>query len=159
MADHPSANHSLLISRDRAGNVIGNALRLFVGRGRRYSVKQLSNATGVKDRAIECAMARPDSGDYRPLPNEALLSITSFLGASFTNEWLSLTSQGAFDLPEAEPDPGSLAADNSDDNARVVRAAVDGHFGDSEVKDLHDVGARMVSRGAQLVGLKARGAA
>lgn len=158
MLDAASAKETSIISREQAGNAVGTALRLFVGRGRRYSVKQLSNATGVKDRVIECAMCRPDSLDYRPLSLEALFSIGGFLGSQFTNEWMHLMQQGAFDLPEDEPDPGELAADNSDDNAAVVRAAVDGHFDANERNDLKVVGSRMMSRGAQLVALKTKAA-
>lgn len=159
MSDNFSANFPPLVSREHAGNEIGKALRLFVGRGRRYSVKQLSNGSGVKDRVIECAMCSADNVDYRPLPLDALLSIASFLGAGFTNEWLGVAGQGAFDLPENEPDPGELAADNSDDNATIVRAAVDGEFCDNERKDLKVVGSRMVTRGATLVALGKRKAA
>lgn len=95
MPDHASANFAPLVSREQAGNAIGDALRLFVGRGRRYSVKQLSNASGIKDRVIECAMCAPDSVDYRPLPVDALLSISRFIGPAFTSEWLRLAEQEA----------------------------------------------------------------
>lgn len=153
MADNWSANFPLLVSREQAGNKIGVALRLFVGRGRRYSVKQLANGTGVKDRIIECAMTDAGSVDYRPLPPECLLSLIAFLGADFTNEFLHLAGQGAFELPDEEPDPGTLAADNSDDNATVTRAAIDGKFDEHERPDLKVVGSRMVTRGSQLVAL------
>jgi len=156
VADDWSANFPLLISREQAGNKIGAALRLFVGRQRRYSVKQLANGTGVKDRIIECAMADAGSADYRPLPPECLLSLIAFLGPDFTNEFLPLAGQGAFELPDAEPDPGALAADNSDDNATVTRAAIDGKFDDSERPGLTVVGSRMVARGTQLVALGGR---
>lgn len=160
MPDDWSANFPLLISREQAGNKIGAALRLYVGRGRRHSVKQLANATGVKDRVIECAMAEAGSLDYRPLPPECLLSIAMFLGADFTNEWLGLAEQGAFNLPDDDPCPGTVATENSDDNATVVRAAIDGQFDQNERRELKVVGSRMVSRGSQLVALgrKARAA-
>lgn len=81
MSDNGSANFEPIISREQAGNAVAKALRLYVGRGRRYSVKELSNGTGVADRMIECAMA---SGyDHRSLPDWALLSIGSFLGPEF----------------------------------------------------------------------------
>lgn len=153
MSADNSANFQPLVSRERIGNAQGAALRLFVGRGRRYSVKQLANGSGIKDRVIESAMCAVDSPDYRPLSQEALASIGLFLGARFTNEWIALMGQGAFDLPDGEPDPGELAADNSDDNATIVRAAVDGIFDQGERKDLKHVGARMVTRGSQLIAL------
>lgn len=156
MAVNDSANLRPIISREHAGNKIGDALRLYVGRGRRYSVKQLANGTGVKDRLIECAMADAGSVDYRPLPPECLLSLIAFLGPDFTNEFLPLAGQGAFELPDEEPDPGHVAADNTDDNAVVVRAAIDGKFDPDERRGLKVVGARMVARGSQLVALGKR---
>lgn len=156
MADAASANDFLLVSREQVGNAISSALRLFVGRGRRYSVKQLSNATGVKDRVIECAMCRADSLDYRPLSLEALASVGRFLGAEFTNEWMPLMMQGAFDLTDEEPDPGALAADTSEDSAKLVRNAVDGTFDNDCPREMKGIGTRMVSRGAQIVAMTGR---
>lgn len=159
MADDWSANFPLLISREQAGNKIGAALRLFVGRQRRYSVKQLANGTGVKDRLIECAMADAGSLDYRPLPPECLLSIAMFLGADFTNEWLGLAEQGAFDLPdETEPPPGILAADVAGDSAEIARRAADGEFCGDDRKHLRAVGQRKIERGMRLVAMARRAA-
>lgn len=157
MSADTSANFPLLVSRDRAGSAIRSALRLYIGRGRQFSVKQVSNATGVKDRVLECAMCEPDSTDFRPLPIEALLSISTFLGAPFTTEWLMLANQGAFDLPDGEDTPpGALAANCCDDTSAVVRAAVDGAFTDDERPTLRTVGVRMVGHGAALVSLSHR---
>lgn len=153
MSESLSAKFPPLVSREHAGNVIGHALRLFVGRGRRYSVKQLSNATGVPDRTIECAMA--DNVDHRSLPDWALLSLTAFLGADFTNEWLKLAHQGAFELSDDEPDPGDLAADTAEDTAKVVRMAKDNRFDEDEKPALKGVGARMVKRGQTLLSVAA----
>ena len=60
-----------------------------MGRGRRYSVKELSNGTGVADRLIESAMCAIDSEDFRPLSHEAFASIAKFLGAPFASATLS----------------------------------------------------------------------
>ena len=147
-----SAGVSTLISRDRYGEAISAALRIYVGRGRRYSVKQLSNGTGVKDRIIECAMVEPDNTDWRPLPGDALLSIAMFLGAGFTGEWLSLAAQGAYDLPEAgEPDPMALAAEAADDTAQIVRMAADHVFDAAERALLPEIGRKKIERGMQMV--------
>ena len=159
MADNTSANFVPLVSREQAWNKFSSALRLYVGRGRRYSVKQLANGAGVKDRVIECAMYASDNIDFRPMPFEAQMSIALFLGADFTNEWIVVAGQGAFELPDEDPNPGAVAADNSDDNATVVRAAMDGVFDDSERPDLRIVGSRMATRGSQLVALSKRKAA
>lgn len=158
MSDNQSANFPPLVSREQNDNAICKALRLFVGRRRQYSVKQLSNGTGVKDRMIECAMTDPENIDHRALPSWALLSVMTFLGPVFSNEILAQTGQGAFDLPDVEPRPGDLAADNTDDNATVVRAAIDGEFCEKETPDLKTVGTRMMSRGATLVALGSKAA-
>lgn len=153
MLPQQSADISPLISRSAANERFREALRMFVGRGKRYSVKQLSNGCGIKDRMIESFMAQIDSTDFRKPDLEEVLSIASFIGPDFTSELISLASQGAFWLPDDEPSPGDLAADNADDNATVTRAARDGEFDRDERRDLKVVGTRMVSRGAQLVAL------
>lgn len=104
-----SANLPPIISRERGHDAVRDALRLFIGRGRRYSVKQVSNATGVKDRVIECAMTLAADPECRPIHISDLLSIAGFLGPEFTTEWLLLAQQAAVTLPDAdEPGPGSL---------------------------------------------------
>lgn len=153
MSEQSSADFPLLVSRSAANDAICEALRLYVGRGKRYSVKQLSNGSGVKDRMIESAMLSSDDPAHRRLPPEALLSLCSFLGATFTTEILRTAEQGAYELADGEPDPGALAIASTDDNARVVRTAMDGVFDDDERPDLRIVGVRMMGRGAQLVSL------
>lgn len=154
MPDSHSADLFPIVSREQAENALQQALGLFVGKGRRYSVVQLSKGAGVPQRTIECFKSYPyGHPDFRPLHSGALFSITAFLGSEFTNEWLRLTGQGAFDLPDDVPSPGDLAADTSDDSAKVVRAAIDGKFDASERRELPAVGARMMQRGAQLVAI------
>jgi len=117
-----SANNEPLVSRNAAGAAIGRALRMRVGRGRRYSVKEVSNHTGVSDRAIECAMCDPDSGDWRRLPQEALLSLMSWFGPEFTSEVIAATGQGAYWLPDGEGDAASLNTDSAEFNFEYARA-------------------------------------
>lgn len=151
MTVNTSADLAPLVSRNALGEAVSRALRLHVGRGRRLSVKQLANGTGVKDRVIECAMAEPDNADHRPLPGEALVSISRFLGPEFTTEWLRLADQGAFWLPDTdETPPGMLAADLCEDSARVSRRAADGEFCREDRHHLRPVGIRMMAIGAQL---------
>lgn len=122
-----SADVSLLVSRNSIRETIRDALRLFVGRGRRYSVKELSNGTGVADRLIESAMCDPDNPDYRPLSQEALASITKFLGASFASTYLELSGLGAFELMDGQPPlpkvltPSPAAEDASEERKRLIR--------------------------------------
>lgn len=98
----PSANIELLVSRNSVRERMRGALRLYVGRGRRYSVKELSNGTGVADRLIESAMCEVDSPDFRPLSQEALASIAKFLGAQFASHYLELSGLGAFELMDGQ---------------------------------------------------------
>lgn len=156
MPDGNTANFPLLVSRSAANEKFRDALRMFVGRGKRFSVKQVSNGTGIKDRMIESFMAQVDSTDFRKPDLEEVLSLASWLGPDFTTELLEPASQGAFWLPQADDTPpGALAADNAEDNAIVTRAALDGKFDEGERPAIRRVGTRMITRGAKLVALAA----
>lgn len=110
MQANESADKPLLVSRSVAGEAEAHALRLFIGRGKRYSVKEASNATGVKDRAIECAMAGPDNTDWRPLTAGALHSLMSFLGPDFITAWLKPTTFAAHDPAHVDHDNLAIRA-------------------------------------------------
>lgn len=97
MSENQSADKPLLVSRAVAGETEARALRMFIGRGKEYSVKEVSNRTGVKDRCIECAMAGPDNLDWRPLSAGMLHSLMSFLGPDFITAWLKPTTFAAHD--------------------------------------------------------------
>lgn len=133
MASAPlSVNIPLLVSRISVREKLRAALRLYVGRGRRYSVKELSNGTGVPDRLIEAAMCDPESEDFRPLSQEALASITAFLGAPFASAYLELSGLGAFELMDAQiPLPKVLAAAGdpqetpAEERGRLIRRLVE----------------------------------
>ncbi|MFY7837875.1 MAG: hypothetical protein ACOVQ0_16500 [Novosphingobium sp.] len=104
MSDSQSADLIPLVSRSAAGEAEARALRMFIGRGKRFSVKEAANGAGVKDRVIECAMAGPDNSDWRPLPAGALHSLMSFLGPDFITAWLKPTSFAAHDPSEVDHD-------------------------------------------------------
>lgn len=115
MASQPvSANEQLLVSRNSLREAVRKALNLHVGRGRRWTVKELSNATGVPDRIIESAKLDPDDADFRPLREENLASIGKFLGVPFVSIWLETMGLGAFDLMDGQPPlPSVLTADSA----------------------------------------------
>ncbi|MGJ0236963.1 hypothetical protein ACQEPB_00380 [Novosphingobium fluoreni] len=101
MPEQPSAEKSATFSREQAENAFRAALNLFVGRGRRYSSKQVEIATGVSHRIIDCFRSYEfGHPDYRPLHMGAQLSIAGFLGAGFTTELLKPTGQIAVAIPE-----------------------------------------------------------
>jgi hypothetical protein len=117
----------LLVSRSAAREKVRDALRLYVGRGRRFSVKQLSEGAGVQARAVEAAMAPIDDENYRPLALENLFSIATFLKAPFASHFLELCGLGAFELMDGQiPLPKVLASaepqeDVSEERKRLIR--------------------------------------
>jgi hypothetical protein len=124
--DNQSADNPLLVSRNSIRETLRNALKLYVGRGRRYSVKELSNATGVADRMIECAMCEPDDPDFRPLTLENLASLCKFLGAPFASAFLEQCELGAFELSGQPPLPKVLckaapSVDVAEERKRLIR--------------------------------------
>lgn len=116
-----------LVSRSAAREKIRDALRLHVGRGRRFSVKELSLGAGVSMRAIEAAMCPIEDENYRPLALENLLSIATFLKAPFVSHYLELTGLGAFELMDGQiPLPKVLATaepsqDVAEERKRLIR--------------------------------------
>jgi hypothetical protein len=157
MSDDDTADLPPVISREQAENAFREALNLFVGRGKRYKVEQLRKGSGVPKRLIECLKSYPSGHvDYRKVHFGHLLSITKFLGAEFTNEWFNLCDQVAHDIPDEEPDPGELAADTSEDTAKVVRMASDGDLSNDDPTKLREAGTRLMTSGATLVALGTR---
>jgi hypothetical protein len=148
-----SAGFVPLISRSQVHEEFRNALRLFIGRGKRYSYKQAGNGAGISPRMIECFLAPVGSQEWRDPHVEHILSLASFLGPDFTSELLRPTAQGAYHLPEEEPDPGALVVENSEDNAEITRRGIDGKFCNEDRAVLPEVGIRMVNRGMKLVAI------
>lgn len=117
-----AVNFPLLVSRNMIGEKLRDALRLYTGRGCRYSVKELSNATGVPDRCIEAAKCDPDSPDFRPLSLENLASICKFLGAPFMSSILEVCGLGAFELMDGQiPLPKVLATAGAEETPEQER--------------------------------------
>jgi hypothetical protein len=123
-----------LVSRNAIREKQRSALRLHIGRGRRFSVAEASEGSGVPERAIEAAMCFIDDENYRPLALENLLSIAKFLGASFVSIYLELAGLGAFELMDGQPPlPRVLASaptqqDEAEERRRLIRrlAELDG---------------------------------
>lgn len=126
-----SANFDPLVSRNLWRESVRDGLRLFVGRGRRYSVKELANGTGVADRLIECALCAPDSPDFRPLTGECLASLDKFLGPQFASLHLEPSGLGAFELMDGQiPLPKVLASADlpespEEERRRLIRRLVE----------------------------------
>lgn len=152
MSATDSAGFSPLVSRSQFHEEFRSALRIFVGRGKRYSYKQAGNGAGIHPRMIECFLAPVGSQEWRDPHPEHIFSLASFLGPAFTSEWLKLAHQGAFHLPDEDlPPPGEIAADAATDTAEIVTRAADGEFCAEDRKALAGAGHRSIERGMRLV--------
>lgn len=120
-------NPELLVSRSTILEGHAKALRLFVGRGRRHTVRELALATGVPERAIEAAKCGIDDPEHRPLKPEYLASIAKFLKAPFVSIYLEASGLGAFELMDGQaPLPRVLTSspaqeDIAEERKRLIR--------------------------------------
>jgi hypothetical protein len=92
-----------------------HALRLFAGRGKRFSTEELSLGAGVKEKRIHAALRPVNADDYRLLRHEELASIAKFLtgeglGAAFMSSLMEPCGLGAFELSGQAPLPKVLAS-------------------------------------------------
>jgi hypothetical protein len=154
MADKQSAELTALVSHEQLENAFWRALRMFVGRGKRHSADEVSKGAGVHRRTLDCYRGYPiGHPDHRPLDYAQKFSIASFIGADLTTEWIGFIGQAAYDLPDIEPDPGELAADTSEDTAKVVRMAADRDLTNDDPQQLRSTGSRMMRHGAALLAI------
>lgn len=157
MPDNNSAELAPLISREQVENAFWLALRMFVGRGKRHRADEVATGAGVHRRTLDCYRGYPiGHPDHRPLDQGQKFSLASYIGADLTTAWIRVIGQGAFNLPDIEPDPGALAADVSEDAARTVRMAVDGDFGNDDPAELQQTGTRLITSGVHLVSCSGR---
>jgi hypothetical protein len=157
MSDQGAAELMPLVSHEQLENAFWKALRMFVGRGKRHKADEVSKGAGVHRRTLDCYRGYPiGHPDWRPLDYAQKFSIASFIGADLTSEWICFIGQVAYDLPDIEPDPGELAADTSEDTAKVVRMAADRDFSNDDPQQQRAIGSRMMRTGAQLLAIGAR---
>jgi hypothetical protein len=115
MASNPlSEEIELLVSYNTICERQRHALRLFVGRGKRFSTEEMSLGSGVKEKRIHAAIRPVCADDYRLLRHEELASITKFLtgeglGAAFFSALVEPCGLGAFELSGQPPLPKVLA--------------------------------------------------
>jgi hypothetical protein len=109
----PAAHLDPLVSRNLGYERLTFALKLYCGRGRRFTVREVAQGSGVPERAIECAMYQPHQAEFRPIRLEYLLSLNKFLGAAFASVYLEPSGLGAFELMDAQPLPSVLNADSA----------------------------------------------
>ncbi len=119
MASAPlSEENELLVSYITICERQRRALRLFTGRGKRFSTEELSLGSGVREKRIHAAIRPIAADDYRLLRHEELASITKFLtgeglGAAFFSALLEPCGLGAFELADQQPLPRVLDACSS----------------------------------------------
>jgi hypothetical protein len=98
----------LLVSYNTICERQRHALRLFVGRGKRFSTEELSLGSGVKEKRIHAAIRPVTADDYRLLRHEEFASIAKFLtgeglGAAFISACIEPCGLGAFELMDGQP--------------------------------------------------------
>ncbi len=124
MTDGQSADFAANISREQAENAFRDALRLFVGRGRKHKASDVALASGVPLRLIDCYRGYPIGHvDHRPLHFGHKMSLSAYLGAEFTSVWLGVAEQAAYDLPDGGEDDLDTAALDAGEAAHEVQRA------------------------------------
>jgi hypothetical protein len=109
----PAADLIPVIPRNLSYDRLTSALNLFCGRGRRYSVQELSKATGVPERIIEAAKYQSHQAEFRPLRFDHLQSMNNFLRVPFVSHYLEQVGLGAYELMDEQPLPSVLTADSA----------------------------------------------
>lgn len=124
MPDIGSADFAANISREQAENAFRDALRLFVGRGRKHKASVVAIGSGVPLRLLDCYRGYPVGHlDHRPLHFGHKMSLAAYLGAEFTSVWLAVAEQAAYDLPDGGEDDLDNAALDASEAAHAVQRA------------------------------------
>lgn len=128
----------MIVPHDAAARLIEDALRLRVGRGRRYSFPALSDATGIPTRTLESYVqgATPSLAGF--------LSICAVLGPSFTSDILAACGQSAKDGTDAEPEHLRVLAALGALTAQIADAVEDGHVDHREAAALRPCAQRLM---------------
>ena len=129
MSGGKSADKTPIVPRTKLDLAVHDMLRLFVGRGKRWSVVDLEAASGVAARAIECARCEPGDPEHRPLDREQLFSVMSALGSIAQSVILSrLMGTAAHDVEPIELDPARLLTLLSEGGTEFIKRGIDGVF-------------------------------
>lgn len=127
-----------LIPHDVAARSIEDALRLRVGRGKRYSFPALSDATGIPLRTLESYVQGATPG------LSALLTLCSVLGPSFTSDVLRPCGQVA---REGSPDDAQhmqVVASMAGLTGMIADALTDGKVDHREHAQMQPVAAELI---------------
>lgn len=127
-----------IIPHDLAARCMEDALRLRVGRSKRYSFAALSDATGIPQRTIESYVQGATPG----LP--AILSLFAVLGPGFTSDVLAPTDQSARPGSNDEPEHMQTLCCLTRLAAQIAEAVEDGHVDHREAAQLRPVAQELI---------------
>lgn len=144
MNDAASANNELVYSRAATALVMQEILCLFVGRGRKFSVVELSAASGVAERQIECAKRAPGDIEHRHLKFEEAASILSVIGVPAQNMFLERMGTKAQPRDQVEHAPGTVMAILSTGTAEFVKRGIDGIYCRRDRGELRETADKMI---------------
>ena len=127
-----------IIPHDLAARRIEDALRIRVGRGRRYSFSALSDATGIPTRTLESYVQGATPGLC------ALLSLCAVLGPSFTSDVLAPCGQVASEADPDAPEHMRVVSMMGGMVAAVSDALADGHVDHREAAELRHMAQELI---------------
>lgn len=123
-------SNSPLIPHDLAARRIEDAIRLRVGRGKRYSFQALSDATGIPLRTCESYVHGATPG------LAGLLSLCAVLGPQFTSDILGLCGQTAKSADADAPEHFRVLSALGELTSEIAEAVADGHVDHREAAQL-----------------------
>lgn len=132
-------NNGPVIPQDVAAQRLEDALRLRVGRGRRYSFTGLYDATGIPTRTLESYV----HGASPPLCN--VLSLCAVLGPAFTSDLLSVAGQSAKEGTTDDPEHMRTLSCLTGLAAQIAQAVEDGHVDHREAAALRPVAQELIA--------------
>lgn len=131
-------SNGTVIPHDLAAQRIQDALRLRVGRGRRYTFQGLSDATGIPTRTLESYVQGATPG------LAAFLSLCAALGPTFTSDVIGVTGQMAQDANADDPEHLRALAGLCGLAKMISDAVADGKVDHREAAQLRPVAADLM---------------
>lgn len=136
-------NDTHLISQDVAEQQIARSISLFMGFNRKYSVKEVSMATGIAERTLSSYIG---SGEDRRTPAaDKMLLLMGFFGDEFTSKVLSAVNMGAHQLVLKHEAPMAVVAALAAGCSAVASYAADGIFDHQDRAKLEPIADRLIA--------------
>jgi hypothetical protein len=127
-----------IIPQDLALQKLDDALRIRVGRGRRYSFASLSDATGIATRTLESYVhgASPTLANF--------LSLCAVLGPGFTSDVLAVSGQSAKEGTLDDPEHMRVLCHLTSLSAQIAEAVADGYVDHREAAQLKPIAQQVI---------------